>query len=207
MEYYTKKVNPFCPHGCGCFFHHFASTTVTQKEEPRDKMNEVQLDKVINTREMTDEQCQNLHKHCLSLKTLSQSQDLAPLSLSVPDEPSFTVLVNCSSQGLTAFPPLPPKTTVLALSPHQISAVYSLDPVLQNYQHISSLILSHNRLTTISTKLLKLKLDQLFKADHNAISLRFLTTSRCCCRSMQRMRCSLGTTPGPAPVVQRSLTW
>ena len=60
MEYYTTKVNPFCPPMCACYVHHFAST---------------------------------------------------------PDNaPSFTVLVNCSSQGLTTFPTLPPRTTVLDLS-------------------------------------------------------------------------------------------
>ena len=114
MEYYTSKVNPFCPSMCACYFHHFASTPDTV--------------------------------------------------------PAFTVLVNCSSQGLTIFPTLPPRTTVLDLSHNQIKSFSSLNPVPQNYQHISSLILSHNLLTSIDTKLLKLKLDRSFKADHNAIT-------------------------------------
>ena len=114
MEYYTSKVNPFCPGMCDCYFHHFASTPA--------------------------------------------------------DLPSFTVLVNCSYQGLSTFPTVPPRTTVLDVSHNQIQSFYSLTPVTQNYQHISSLILSHNLLTTIDTKLLKLKLDRSFKADHNAIT-------------------------------------
>ena len=90
---------------------------------------------------------------------------------STPDtSPSFTVLVNCSSQGLTSFPALPPRTNVLDLSHNLLNSFSSLSPISQNYQHISSLILSYNLLTTIDTKLLKLKLDRSFKADHNAIT-------------------------------------
>ena len=144
MEYYTKKVNPLCPHLCACFFHHFASTTVTSVKEEKD----------VITIEKTDFDCRNLHKYCSSLDSLRQEQ--VHFSASSPgNEPSFTVLVNCSSQGLTTFPTLPPRTTVLDLSHNLITSFYSLNPIMQNYQHISSLILSHNRLTSLDTKLLK----------------------------------------------------
>ena len=159
MEYYTKKVNPLCPHMCDCFFHHFASTTVTSTKEEED----------VSTMERTDIECRNLHKHCASLKSLKQEQVHFP-DTSPDSEPSFTVLVNCSSQGLTAFPTLPPRTTVLDLSQNLITSFHSLNPIQQNYQHISSLILSHNKLTYLDTKLLKLKLDQTMKADHNSIT-------------------------------------
>ena len=155
MEYYSKKVNPVCPSGCVCYFHHFASSTV-----PGDKEDEISA---------RDRECKNLHKHCSGVDYLVEKQ--APISTLPNDsQPSFTVLVNCSSQDLTTFPTLPPKTTVLDLSHNLISSFYSLYPIKQNYQHISTLILSHNRLSTLDTKLLKLKLDQSFKADHNDIT-------------------------------------
>ena len=65
---------------------------------------------------------------------------------------------------------IPPRTTVLDLSHNLLNSFYSLSPISQNYQHISSLFLSHNMLSSIDTKLLKLKLDKSFKADHNAIT-------------------------------------
>ena len=114
MEYYSIKVNPFCPKLCDCHFHHFAA--------------------------------------------------------SPNSEPAFTVLVNCSSRSLTSFPSLPPRTTVLDLSHNEIDSFSSLYPADQKYQHISSLILSYNKLDSLDTKLLQLKLDRLFKADHNAIT-------------------------------------
>ena len=46
----------------------------------------------------------------------------------------------------------------------------SLSPDTQNYQHVSSLFLSPNQLSTIHTKLVRLKLDKSFRADHNLIS-------------------------------------
>ena len=38
-------------------------------------------------------------------------------------EPAYTVLVNCSGQGLTTFPSLPGETTVLDLSYNQLDQV------------------------------------------------------------------------------------
>ena len=83
--------------------------------------------------------------------------------------PSYTVLVNCTGGGLTYFPTIPYRTTVLDLSHNNLTSYSSLSPEAQNYQYVSSLILSHNQLTYIDTKLLQMKLDKQFKADHNLI--------------------------------------
>ena len=86
--------------------------------------------------------------------------------------PSYTLLVNCSMQGLTIFPTLPPHTTMLNLSHNNLSdlSYSSLDVAKQNYGGLTGLILSHNQLTAIHTKLTKLKLHRVFKADHNNIT-------------------------------------
>jgi len=86
--------------------------------------------------------------------------------------PTYTVIVNCSSQNLTTFPSLPQQTTVLDLSHNQLSqeSYDMLDVVSQNYLEITSLILSHNNINYIGTKLLKMKLHRSFKADHNALT-------------------------------------
>ena len=83
--------------------------------------------------------------------------------------PSYTVLVNCTGGGLTYFPTIPYRTTVLDLSHNNLTSYSSLSPVAQNYQYVSKLILSHNRLTYIDDKLLQMKLDKQFKADYNLI--------------------------------------
>ena len=83
--------------------------------------------------------------------------------------PSYTVIVNCTNSGLRYFPTIPYRTTVLDLSHNNLTSYTSLSPETQNYQYVSSLILSHNRLTYIDTKLLQMKLDKQFKADHNFI--------------------------------------
>ena len=86
--------------------------------------------------------------------------------------PSYTVLVNCSMQGLTIFPTLPPHTTMLDLSYDNLSdlSYSSLDVAKQNYGELTGLILSQNQLSAIHTKLTKLKLHRVFKADHNNIA-------------------------------------
>ena len=86
---------------------------------------------------------------------------------------SYTVLVNCSMKGLTTFPTVPPHTTILDLSHNNISdmAYNSLNLSHQNYAEVTGLILSYNNLTTIHTKLTKIKLHRVFKADHNQISV------------------------------------
>ena len=73
-------------------------------------------------------------------------------------------------QGLTYFPTIPARTTLLDLSHNNLTSFASLSPYTQNYQHVSSLFLSHNQLSTIHTKLVRLKLDKSFRADHNLIS-------------------------------------
>ena len=86
--------------------------------------------------------------------------------------PSYTVLVNCSMQGLTTFPTLPPHTTMLDLSHNNLShhSYSSLDLPAQNYGEVSGLILSHNHLPAIHNKLTKMRLHRAFKADHNLLS-------------------------------------
>ena len=85
---------------------------------------------------------------------------------------SYTVIVNCSGSGLTTFPSLPAQTTVLDLSHNQLSqdSLEMLDVGRQNYLDLNSLILSHNNIQSIGTKLLKLKLHRSFKADHNSLT-------------------------------------
>ena len=56
------------------------------------------------------------------------------------------------------------------LSHNNLTSYSSLDPEAMNYQNVSSLILSNNRLTHIDTKLLQMKLDKQFRADHNLIT-------------------------------------
>jgi len=86
--------------------------------------------------------------------------------------PTYTVIVNCTSQNLTMFPSLPQQTTVLDLSHNNLSqdSYDMLDVINQNYLEITSLILSHNNINYIGTKLLKMKLHRSFKADHNALT-------------------------------------
>ena len=62
------------------------------------------------------------------------------------------------------------RTTSLDLSYNNISSYYGFDPEKQNYHYISSLILSHNKLTHIDKNLLQLKLDKVFRADDNLIT-------------------------------------
>ena len=85
---------------------------------------------------------------------------------------SYTVLVNCSMQGLTTFPTVPLHTTILDLSHNNLSdlAYSSLDIPTQHYSDLAGLVLSHNLLTQIHTKLSKLRLYRMFKADHNQMS-------------------------------------
>lgn len=85
---------------------------------------------------------------------------------------SYTVIVNCTNSSLTSFPSLPSQTTVLDLSHNRLSqdSLELLDVVRQNYLDITSLILSHNNIQSIGTKLLKLKLHRSFKADHNSLT-------------------------------------
>ena len=85
---------------------------------------------------------------------------------------SYTVIVNCTNSSLTTFPSLPSQTTVLDLSHNKLSqdSLELLDVVRQNYLDITSLILSHNNIQSIGTKLLKLKLHRSFKADHNSLT-------------------------------------
>ena len=45
-----------------------------------------------------------------------------------------------------------------------------LDLVRQNYLEITSLSLSHNLISAIGTKLLRLKLHRAFRADHNLLT-------------------------------------
>jgi len=115
MEYYTTKINPFCPKRCFCTFYHF------------------------------------------------------PSHLAV--SPSYTVLVNCSRQGITTFPTLPKHTTILDLSHNKLSdsSFEYLKFEEQNYEDITGMILSHNQITTIHPMLTKMKLHRMFKADHNRL--------------------------------------
>ena len=85
---------------------------------------------------------------------------------------SYTVIVNCTNSSLTTFPSLPPQTTVLDLSHNQLTqdSLEMLDVGRQNYLDLNSLILSHNNIQSIGTKLLKLKLHRSFKADHNSLT-------------------------------------
>ena len=85
---------------------------------------------------------------------------------------SYTVIVNCTNAGLTSFPSLPPQTTVLDLSHNKLTqdSLEMLDVGRQNYLDLNSLILSHNNIQSIGTKLLKLKLHRSFKADHNSLT-------------------------------------
>ena len=117
MEYYTTKINPFCPERCFCTFYHF------------------------------------------------------PSHLAV--SPSYTVLVNCSRQGITTFPTLPKHTTILDLSHNKLSdsSFEYLKFEEQNYEDITGLILSHNQITTIHPMLTKMKLHRMFKADHNRLKV------------------------------------
>jgi len=89
-----------------------------------------------------------------------------------PAPPSYTVLVNCSGQGLTSFPRVPPQTIVLDLSRNNLGeeAWDSLHVAEMNYLEISGLSLAHNKLTSIDTKLLSLKLHRAFRAEHNLLS-------------------------------------
>ena len=73
-------------------------------------------------------------------------------------------------QGLRYFPRVPARTTVLDLSHNSLSSFSSLSPDTQNYQDVSGLDLANNMLTTIDIKLVRLKLDKYFRADHNLIS-------------------------------------
>lgn len=88
------------------------------------------------------------------------------------EDVSYTVRVDCSGRNLTTFPFLPSDTTVLDLSHNLLdqAAYDDLDVVEMNYINLRSLILSHNRLSTIDMKLFKLKLDRAFKADHNVLT-------------------------------------
>ena len=85
---------------------------------------------------------------------------------------SYTVIVNCTNSSLTTFPSLPSQTTVLDLSHNKLTqdSLELLDVARQNYLDITSLILSHNKIQSIGTKLLKLKLHRSFKADHNSLT-------------------------------------
>ena len=85
---------------------------------------------------------------------------------------SYTVIVNCTNSSLTTFPSLPSQTTVLDLSHNKLTqdSLELLDVSRQNYLDITSLILSHNKIQSIGTKLLKLKLHRSFKADHNSLT-------------------------------------
>ena len=73
-------------------------------------------------------------------------------------------------QALRYFPRLPARTTVLDLSHNALTSFSSLSPDTQNYQDVSGLDLAYNQLTTIDIKLVRLKLDKYFRADHNQIS-------------------------------------
>jgi len=86
--------------------------------------------------------------------------------------PSYTLLVNCSMQGLTTFPTLPPHTTIVDLSHNNLSdsSFSSLSLTPQHYDQVTGMILSHNQLTSINTKLTKMRLHRVFKADHNQIT-------------------------------------
>jgi len=86
--------------------------------------------------------------------------------------PEYTVMVNCSGRGLSTFPSLPPRTIVLDMSHNKLSqeAYPNLDIVGQQYQQLSGLNLSHNQLTSLDTKLMRLKLHRSFTADHNQLT-------------------------------------
>ena len=88
-------------------------------------------------------------------------------------QPAYTVIVNCSSQGINTFPPLPAHTVVLDLSHNNIdnSAYSGLDIHQQNYQEVAALFLSYNNLTSVHSKLLSLKPYRGFNVDHNKISV------------------------------------
>jgi len=88
------------------------------------------------------------------------------------EEVSYTVRVDCSGRNLTSFPTLPSDSTVLDLSHNLLNqaAYEDLDVVRMNYINLRSLILSHNRFSSIDMKLFKLKLDRAFKADHNVLT-------------------------------------
>ena len=85
MQYYSQKVNPYCPQSCSCHFYHF----------------------------------------------MESEEDT---------EPYYTVLVNCSGQGLVTFPALPGKTTVLDLSHNLLgqAAYNDLNVVGMNYANLES---------------------------------------------------------------------
>ena len=85
---------------------------------------------------------------------------------------SYTVLVNCTMQGLTTFPTIPLHTTILDLSHNNLSdlAYSSLHLAEQHYTDLSGLILSYNQLNSLQPKLSKLKLHRMFRADNNNIS-------------------------------------
>ena len=87
--------------------------------------------------------------------------------------PAYTVIVNCTGLNLTAFPSLPAHTVVLDLSYNNInnSAFKKLDIHKHNYFEVASIILSHNNLTSIDSKLLSLKPYRGFHVDHNKISV------------------------------------
>ena len=59
---------------------------------------------------------------------------------------------------------------MLDLSHNSLSSFSTLSPATQNYQHVSGLDLAFNQLTSIDIKLVRLKLDKYFRADHNEIS-------------------------------------
>ena len=59
---------------------------------------------------------------------------------------------------------------MLDLSHNKLTSFSSLSPDTQNYQHVSGLNLAFNQLTTIDIKVVRLKLDKYFRADHNQIS-------------------------------------
>ena len=88
-------------------------------------------------------------------------------------QPAYTVIVNCSSLALTAFPALPAHTVVLDLSHNNInnSAYSGLDIHQHNYQEVAALFLSYNNLTSVHSKLLSLKPYRGFNVDHNKISV------------------------------------
>jgi len=93
-------------------------------------------------------------------------------SINISPMATYTVIVNCSHANLTNFPSLPSQTSVLDLSHNKLTqdSYDMLDMSRQNYLEITSLILSHNNIESLGTKLLGLKLHRSFRADHNLLT-------------------------------------
>jgi len=105
------------------------------------------------------------HKGCEC--RLNYWADLGP-----PADPEYNVAVNCSGLGLTVFPKLPKHTKKLDLSNNSLSSTSydKLDVVLDNYERVQYLNISHNNLNSFTNKFLKIMLKTEFIATHNQLT-------------------------------------